>query len=641
MNPPDDLRSAFAALVEKHADLQRRFDRLHGLAMDLDARLQRVENSIVFRTLRRAGRAWSETRGKIGQRLLQSRLHRLFLRWIPSPPNPYPAWIGAVEAALPSAQQLREQSAGWSVRPVISVLVPVHQPRLEWLDLAIESVRNQVYAEWQLCLCLDGADPVVSEHLSAAADAESRIQVTVLDPPGGISAALNRAGTLARGQYLALLDQDDTLEPSALYYAAEAFQDRDIQVIYTDEDWMAATGAPLRPNLKPDWSPELLLSCMYLGHLLVVSRPAIERVGWFRPELDGAQDYDLVLRLDESGARFRHVPKVLYHWRSHGNSTAESAAAKPYAQEAGRRALAESLGRRCCPAEDVRDGSIPHTYSIRRSPTPAPGISFIIISRTARLVERCLESVEHTTRGMEREYVIVHHGDIPDRRMATVLRRFGSTVLPYTGTFNFAAMNNAATRQSRYPILMFLNDDIVALQEGWVQAMAGQALRPEVGIVGAKLRYPSGAIQHAGIVIGMGQGTGHAGRGLFRSDLWPWLDLTRDVSAVTGACMAVRRDVFRELGGFDERFPVNYNDVDLCLRARKAGYRVLIETAAVLRHDEARTRTPRTTLIERDLFQELWEGRLVDPFYSPSLDRRNETIALAPVDPRAGPMLAR
>jgi len=635
MTQREDSKAAFDRLLEKHQHLQRRFDRLYGLAVELDERLNRLENSMVFRALRSAGRVWAESRGRIGQGLLHSPLHRLFTRWIPRPPNAYPAWIRAVEATQPSAEQLREQSAGWTFRPIISIIMPVHDPRLEWLDIAIESVRNQVYPEWQLCLCLDGTDSAVRERLQAAAATESRIQVTVLDPPGGISAALNRAGTLVKGQYIAFLDQDDILAPWALYDAAEAFQDRDTDVVYTDEDWVAAAGTSLRPNVKPDWSPELLLSCMYLGHLLVVSRQMIDRAGWFRPEFDGAQDYDLALRLDELGARFRHVPKVLYHWRAHEHSTAESPAAKPYAQEAGRRALAESLGRRGAMPAEVRDGSNPHTYSIRRSPTPARGISFIIISRTARLVGRCLAALERTTGGVEREFVIVHHqSDGADRRMATALRRFDPIVLPYTGPFNFAAMNNAATGQSRYPVLLFLNDDIVALRDGWAQAMLVQAVRPEVGIVGAKLLYPSGAIQHAGIVTGMGQGTAHAGRGIFRSDLWPWLDLTRDVSAVTGACMAVRRDVFRELGGFDERFPVNYNDVDLCLRARETGYRVLIETAAVLRHDEARTRVPGTTLIERDLFQEVWGGRLEDPFYSSLLDRRDETIALASVLPR-------
>jgi GT2 family glycosyltransferase len=369
---------------------------------------------------------------------------------------------------------------------------------------------------------------------------------------------------------------------------------------------------------------------MYMGHLLVVSRAAIDRAGWFRSEFDGAQDYDLALRLNENGARFRHVPRVLYHWRIHEGSTAASAAAKPYAHGAGKRALSAALDRRGERFRDVVDGPIPHTYRIRRIAQPEHGISFVIVSRNASLLGRCLESIAQTAPAIDDEYVVVHHqsgGD--DRAMEAVLRRFKCSVVPYTQAFNFSAMNNAAALVARKTVLVFLNDDIMALETGWAEILLAHAMRPCIGVAGAKLVYPSGAIQHAGIAVGIGDGAGHLGRGTFRNDLWRWLELTRDVSAVTGACMAIRRELFNELGGFDEQFPVNYNDVDLCLRARAAGYRIIVDPSVVLRHDEARTRVAGTSFSERELFHDRWHDVLDDPFYSPLLDRGGEAIALA------------
>jgi GT2 family glycosyltransferase len=513
---------------------------------------------------------------------------------------------------------------------LISVLVPVHRPRPDWLRAAVDSVMNQTWPKWELCLSIDGGDPAIEAQIQEMAAADDRVHFVVTGDTEGISAALNRAGTLATGEYVASLDHDDVLSPAALHYIAEALQNGDADVIYTDEDSLAPTGERIRPNFKPAWAPELLLSCMYMGHLLVVSRAAIDRAGWFRTEFDGAQDYDLALRLDENGARFRHVPRVLYHWRIHEGSTAASAAAKPYAHRAGKQALSEALKRRGECFSEVVDGPIPHTYRIRRTTQPEHGISFVVVSRNANLLGRCLESVAQTAAAIDHEYVIVHHqsgGD--DRAMEAVLRRFNCSVVPYTQAFNFSTMNNAAAQLARKAVLVFLNDDIMALEMGWAETLLAHAMRPCIGVAGAKLVYPSGAIQHAGIAVGIGEGAGHLGRGTFRNDLWRWLELTRDVSAVTGACMAIRRELFNELSGFDEQFPVNYNDVDLCLRARAAGYRIIVDPSVVVRHDEARTRVAGTSFAERELFHDRWHDVLDDPFYSPLLDHRSEEIALA------------
>jgi GT2 family glycosyltransferase len=289
--------------------------------------------------------------------------------------------------------------------------------------------------------------------------------------------------------------------------------------------------------------------------------------------------------------------------------------------------------RRGEPVLQVVDGPIPHTYRAVRQLPAEQGISIVIVSRNPELAARCLESVEHTRGGILHEYVLVHHRmGGPDPQMDAVIARFGCRVVPWAGPFHFSAMNNAGVREATHDVLLFLNDDVTASEEGWNRALLSQVLRPQVGVAGAKLLYPSGAMQHAGIVVGMGQGTEHAGRHAYRSDLWRWLDITRDVSAVTGACMAMRRSVFEQAGGFDEAFPVNYNDVDLCLRVREAGYAVVMETAAVLRHDEATTREPGRSLHERELFYERWHMRMHDPFYSPLLDHSGEQIVLALLD---------
>jgi GT2 family glycosyltransferase len=243
----------------------------------------------------------------------------------------------------------------------------------------------------------------------------------------------------------------------------------------------------------------------------------------------------------------------------------------------------------------------------------------VICSRTPELLARCLESLQRTLKGVDAQIIVVEHQSSETRKVA---ESFHCDVISYGRLFNFAEMNNTAAAEARYESLLFLNDDVVATATGWIEPLLSLVERPDIGIAGAKLLYPSGAIQHAGIALGMEEGTGHIGRGKFASDLWRWLEVRRNVSAVTGACLAIRRSVFEELNGFDSQFPVNYNDADLCLRARSAGYEVIFEPSAVLRHDECATRASGTKVEERELFWERW-GELLerpDPFFTPFLD---------------------
>ncbi len=287
--------------------------------------------------------------------------------------------------------------------------------------------------------------------------------------------------------------------------------------------------------------------------------------------------------------------------------------------------------RRGQPDAIVADGPIPNSFFIKRPLTAGPSsLSVIVCSRSSRLVERCLTALRATTAATRLEIVVVHHQDGNDAAIAEVFSRFGCVVEAYSGEFNFAEMNNRGAARATSQVLLFLNDDVIATQAGWAEVLLSQLGRREVGVVGGRLVYPDGSIQHAGVVVGIGDGTGHIARGEYRSDLWPWLDLVRDVSAVTGACLGVRSEVFRDIGGFSGDFPVNYNDIDFCLRARAAGYRVIVDPRISLTHEECQTRRGGTRLVERERFLDRWEHTIGqgDAFYTSAL-APTERITLA------------
>ncbi len=504
-------------------------------------------------------------------------------------PFSYRAWLAAHE---------REQPPAIADGPVISIAMAGSGTHLE---AAAASVLAQSYPHWELCVAAAGA-PL------PALPSDPRIRIV---PGGGsgIAAALNRAAAAARGAYVALLDPNDTLAPHALAWMAAAIGDGAPDLLYTDETLTDSAGAPAAPVFKPDWSPDLLVSCSYPGSLLAVSRAAMEHAGWFREGYDGAHGYDLALRITDARTRVRHIPRVLYRRRRECPK-----------REAERRALEDALRRRGERAA-VEDGPVPGTWSVRRIPSGAALASIVICSRNPELLRACLDAIDARTSYANRETIVVQHGfsgDAGDRRLA------------WDGPFDFAAMNNMAAREAKGDVLVFLNDDVAPIAPGWLEALVAQAERTDVGIAGALLEYPDGTIQHAGIVMGIAGAAAHPLRGMRESPLWTWARLARNVSAVTGACLAVRKAVFEMLGGFDAAFPVNYNDVDLCLRARRAGYEVVLESRARLVHDEARTRDPRTSEDERGLLLQRW-GQLLergDPYYSPNLSRGRESPKL-------------
>jgi len=590
---------------------------------ELERRLLAIENSRLLRTLQLPGRVLGDWKGRLGQLLLHSPFHPLYLRLVHprSTSEGYRLWIERERP--PAAPSLARQ-------PLISLILPVYNPRRDWLEAAVQSVVHQTYGCWQLCVCDDASEQGwVAQYFEALNANDLRIRFARSHAHVGIVGTLNRAGELASGEYACFLDQDDVLAPYALACVAEAVQDAQPDLVYSDEDYLDSQGRRMQPIFKPAFSPDLLRCGMYLSHLLVARTDKLRELGWFRAGYDGSQDYDLALRLSARPAVIRHIPRVLYHWRQHPESTALNAAAKPYTQASGLRAVSEAVSRRDAQASVV-PGVSPNTYHVRWSVPAGLKANLVICSRNARLLRRCLTAIERRTSYQDREIVVVQHRTGNIAAMDRLLDSTACVRVPYTGPFNFAAMNNLGAGAASGHILVFLNDDIEPLDPGWLGMLLAHAHRREVGAVGAKLVYPSGAIQHAGIVIGIMEGAGHLHRNTFGAQYWNWLPFTRNVCAVTGACLAIRRSVFAELGGFDESFPENYNDVDLCLRARQAGYEVIVEPAAVLRHYECRSRQRGVRLEERHAFEQRWSAWLQrgDPFYSPHLRRTVEDAGL-------------
>jgi GT2 family glycosyltransferase len=535
-------------------------------------------------------------------------------------------------------QELRDARLADRGGPTISVLVPVYEPDVQLLERCVESVRSNVYPNWQLCLCDDGsADAALDRLLDGLASDDPRIEVVRRSENGGISAATNAAAERAVGEFLAFVDQDDELAPEALAEVAEAVLSHpDADVVYTDEDKLDPAGQRLEPYFKPDWNPDLLLSNMYLGHLLVVRRSLFEEVGGLRTAFDGSQDYDLALRVTERARRVVHVPTVAYHWRKTEGSTAARYGAKPYADVAARNALADTMKRRGEEAE-ILPGAHESTFRVRRALRGRPLVSIVIPYHDgADLLRKCVDSL-HATAGYDNwEAMLVDNNSWQPETAALRLRLETDTrcrLLTYGAPFNWSAINNWAAEHCQGDLLLFLNSDIEGKAEGWLSAMVEHAQRPEVGAVGARLLYPNGTVQHAGVVMGLGGGVawhpfcfcppGHGG--YFGNAL-----AIRNWTAVTGACLLARRDVWEEVGRFDEGFSTAFNDVDFCLRVRERGYLVVYTPFAELYHYEGATRgvAAQETAETGEMFRR-WEGEIRhDPYFNPNLDPMRNEFAL-------------
>lgn len=542
----------------------------------------------------------------------------------------YEHWIKHVERPSYDPERIDAEIANFSYKPKISIVTPVYNTPIELLNSAIRSVIVQRYKNWELCICDDASTSAEVRHcLENWQKQDARIKVIFSSRNEGISGASNRALQLASGEFIGLLDHDDELSPDALYEVVKLLRGTPLaDMIYSDEDRLNADGRRVVPFFKPEWSPEYLLACMYTCHFGVYRKRLVNEIGGFRAGFEGAQDYDLVLRISERTDRIYHIPKVLYHWRMAEGSTAASAKAKPFASIAGKKALSEHLDRRQISAQ-ILDGRSRTHYQIRFNLSGTEKVSIVILgSRQSNTLRSCIKSIEKKTLYSNYEIIVVENQSLDiDVRQYLSLR--SHKAVSSREPFNVSQMINLAAKDTIGSYLLLLHDDTEVISADWITSMLGFCRQKEVGVVGGKLLYRNDLIEHAGIILGI---KGVAGRPLrkFPHDTDEGVGAgcsTRNCSAVSAACMMVRKNVFEEVAGFDEELSVTYNDIDFCLRVREAGYRIVWTPWAQLYHDESSSLARKSNSREIAYLKRRWGKSLTnDPYYNPNLTLRHEDL---------------
>jgi GT2 family glycosyltransferase/glycosyltransferase involved in cell wall biosynthesis len=558
---------------------------------------------------------------------------------IPQPIEPYSAWLQVNQwNQKAEAYLLARLNTCRGTLAKISVVMPVYNTPIEFLERAIASVTNQVYQNWELCIADDySSNPDIPKLLQKWLTKDNRIRVIYLLKNGNISAATNSAASLATGDYLVFLDHDDELTPDALgevaLYLAE---NPETELLYSDDDKIDTNGQRYAPQFKPDWSPELLLSYMYFSHLCAVKRNLFETTGGMRVGFEGSQDYDFALRATEKTNKIAHLPLVLYHWRATPGSTAITGAAKPKSFIAGEKAVQEALQRR-----GIKGTAYQPEWALRlglglyshKFPDTGPSVAIVIPTKNqVSLLQNCLTSLEKTT--YQNYQVLVLDNESDEAETLAYLEQIPHRVLKVKnpdGKFNFAAINNRAAEQVETDYLLFLNNDTQVISPDWLSQMIGYAQIEGVGAVGARLLFPDGRVQHAGVIHGMHHGlAGHAFKLINKDDggYLSYAKVTRNYSAVTAACLLTPRQLFLELGGFDEiEFAVAYNDADYGYRLLEKGYRSVYCPTAEFIHYEGSTRGFSDNPKERANYRQKY-GKKVDCFYSPHLSLENEQVQI-------------
>ncbi|MEA3444455.1 MAG: glycosyltransferase family 2 protein, partial [Bacteroidota bacterium] len=527
------------------------------------------------------------------------------------------------------------------------VIMPTYNPNTVWLKEAIESVRYQIYPNWELCIADDAStDAPTIAILKDFQNADSRIKVVFRKKNGHISQASNDAIELATGEWIALLDHDDLLPADALFWVASTInKNPEAQLIYSDEDKIDGNNKRQDPYFKCDWNYDLFLSQNMISHLGVYKTEIVRKIGGFRQGFEGSQDYDLALRFIEkiSHEQIIHIPRVLYHWRIHKDSTALGADKKPYALISAKRAIGEHLTRKDSSASvEILENQM---YRVKYDlPAQAPLVSIIILSKNNKyMLQRCIESITQKTNYKNYEILIVDNNSDDDQTLfyfETLKQKSNVIVLRDTRDFNFSALNNKAAGSATGEYICFLNNDIEVISPNWLSEMISIAIQPGVGAVGAKLWYPNDTLQHGGIILGIGGIGSHAHKLLAKGQdgYFNRAALIQEFSAVTGACMLISKTVFNKVGGFNETdLSVAYNDVDLCLRIGDLGYRIVWTPFAELYHYESATRGEdihpekrKRFLKESDYMEKTWGDMLKnDPAYSPNLSLFAEDFSLA------------
>lgn len=498
----------------------------------------------------------------------------------------------------PTEEEIAEQRKRvFAYAPKISILVPVYNTPAVFLKQMIQSVRKQTYSNWELCIAnANPANPEVAEILRVASKKDEKIKVVDVPENEGIAQNTNRALEIAAGEYIGLLDHDDLLAVNALYEVVNTLNaDAGAEVIYTDEDKVTTDlEEHFKPHFKPDFNLDLLRSNNYICHFFVAKKELIERVGAFRKEFNGAQDYDLILRCTEEAENIVHVPKILYHWRVHKESTSDNPMSKMYAYDAGKKAIEEHL-KRCDTSGEVSHTKDLGFYRVKYPVQGEPLVSILIPNKDqVDSLDKCLRSIEEKTDYHNYEIVIIENNSEKEEtfRYYEKISSEKIRVIRWEKEFNYSAINNFGVRHAKGDYILFLNNDVEIINSDWMREMLSHCQRKEVGIVGARLYYPDDTIQHGGIIVGIGGVAGSVFVGLPKgySGYMHKAALQLDLSAVTAACMMMKRRVFEEVGGFEEKLKVAFNDVDLCLKTREKGYLVVYNPYVELYHYESKTR---------------------------------------------------
>ena len=535
----------------------------------------------------------------------------------------------------PTMEELqRQRDTEFEYEPLISILVPVYNTPEEFLKQMIQSVRKQTYGKWELCIAnANPANETVAEILRISSTKDERIKVKDVPENEGIAQNTNAALASATGDYVGLLDHDDLLTPDALYEVVKAINENDRpQVLYSDEDKVTMDlSEHFQPHMKPDYNKDLLRSNNYITHFFVADRTLVEEVGGEDGEYNGAQDYDLILKCTERAKGIAHIPRILYHWRVHKASTADNPASKMYAFDAGKRAIEDHL-KRCGEIGKVSHEKDLGFYRVKYQVQGSPLISIIIPNKDqVESLDKCLESIEKSSY-KNYEIIIVENNSTEDATFAYYKKIESDKIriVYWSDEFNYSAINNFGVKHARGDYLLLLNNDVEVITTDWLEELTANCQRKDVGIVGARLYYPDDTIQHAGIVIGIGGVAGALFVGMPRmfTGYLHKAVIQQDLSAVTAACMMVKRSVYEELGGLEEELKVAFNDVDFCLRAREKGYLVVYDPNVELYHFESKSRGTedskekiRRFQNEIEYMRSHWLELLKkgDPMYNPNL----------------------
>ena len=549
--------------------------------------------------------------------------------------------------AITYERQKREKSTVFDKDITISILVPLYNTPENYLVEMIESVTSQTYSKWELCLA-DGSDDehdYVGKICRKFAKKDKRIKYKKLDENKGISDNTNACIEISSGEYIGLFDHDDLLHSSVLYEVMKAICEKDADMVYTDEVTFEGDDVTNIVNyaFKPDYAPDTLRSYNYICHFTVFSRELMKKAGGgFNNRFDGSQDYDLILRLTENAKNIVHVPKALYFWRSHAASTASSISAKPYIIESAHKALAEHLERQGLKGE-VLDGVAPSIYKIKYEIKGEPLVSIIIPNKDhTDDLDLCLQSIFNKSSYKNYEIIIIENNSTEQETFEyydKIKQHEKVQVVYWEHEFNYSAINNFGVQYAKGEHILLLNNDVEILNEDWLEQMLMFSQRSDVGAVGAKLYYPDDTIQHAGVIVGVGGVAGHSHKYFHRSDpgFMARASIIQNLSACTAACLMIPRKVYDEVGGLEEGYAVAFNDVDLCMKIRKAGYLIVYTPYTELYHYESKSRgfedTPQKVArfnTEINRFKSRWGKELEagDPYYNPNLTLASEDFAL-------------